>query len=381
MVESDLQMPGFILGNRYRIEGLIGEGGMAQVYRAFDMNLMRTVAVKVMHPELASNQMFVKLFESEARAAARLGDAHIVSIHDWNWSVYGCYIVMEYVDGLNLRELRKHQGTLFPHVAASIARQVCQALDVAHGHGIVHRDIKPSNIMITRSGIVKMADFGIARVQRGGEQPCAIAGTKRYMSPEQASGGSVDRRSDIYSLGLTLYEMCGGRVPAQREMERWVPQSLAAAGTGSDPDLDAIISKCTHPDRRMRYQTVRELDYALAGYLMDFGRSRGALDFETFGAKAPKYWALAFGGSSKNFIRIDSAVTLGRTARADICLPSPSISQIHAKLEPKGCFLYLEDLGSSNRTRVNGIPISRAFCMPGDTVSFGEVSLMVGCME
>lgn len=117
-------MPGFILGNRYRIEGLIGEGGMAQVYRAFDMNLMRTVAVKVMHPELASNQMFVKLFESEARAAARLGDAHIVSIHDWNWSVYGCYIVMEYVDGLNLRELRKHQGTLFPHVAASIARQV-----------------------------------------------------------------------------------------------------------------------------------------------------------------------------------------------------------------------------------------------------------------
>ena len=266
-------------------------------------------------------------------------------------------------------------------MAASIARQVCQALDVAHGHGIVHRDIKPSNIMITRSGIVKMADFGIARVQRGGEQSCAIAGTKRYMSPEQASGGSVDRRSDIYSLGLTLYEMCGGRVPAQREMERWVPQSLAAAGTGSDPDLDAIISKCTHPDRRMRYQTVRELDYALAGYLMDFGRSRGALDFETFGAKAPEYWALAFGGSSKNFIRIDGAVTLGRTARADICLPSPSISQIHAKLEPKGCFLYVEDLGSSNCTRVNGIPISRAFCMPGDTVSFGEVSLMVGCME
>ena len=194
-----------VLANRYRVLDLIGAGGMARVYRGFDANLGRPVAVKTMKPELAAQPGFVKQFEQEARSAARLNDPCIVSVYDWGIDRLDCFIIMELVDGFDVRSLLRNQGDLYPRAAVRIAKQVCQALDVAHGYGIVHSDVKPSNIMFTRSGGVKMADFGIVQTGRSRVQAHGAVGTARYMSPEQAQGKPLDRRSVIFHLARFLF--------------------------------------------------------------------------------------------------------------------------------------------------------------------------------
>ena len=207
-----------LLGGRYEIGATIGQGGMAEVFRGVDVRLGRDVAIKVLRADLARDPAFQARFRREAQAAASLNAPSIVSVYDTGQDDAGVpYIVMEHVDGRTLREVLQQEGRLLPRRALEITADICAALDVAHGAGIVHRDIKPANVMLTRTGQVKVMDFGIARAASDAgsamTQTAAIIGTAAYLSPEQARGEHVDARSDLYSTGCLLYELITGGPP------------------------------------------------------------------------------------------------------------------------------------------------------------------------
>ncbi len=206
---------GEILGNRYEIKKLIGEGGMALVYLAQDNLLDRPVAIKVLRPEYSSDQEFVERFQREAKSAAKLCHPNVVNIYDVGQTNSTYYIVMEYIEGTSLKDLIKKEGMLSVELTLKIAIQISSALNHAHNNLIVHRDIKPHNIMITKDYRVKVMDFGIARaissatITRTG----VVLGSVHYFSPEQATGKEVTKASDLYSLGIVIYEMLTGKVP------------------------------------------------------------------------------------------------------------------------------------------------------------------------
>lgn len=217
----DAGLSGRDLGD-YRLLRRLGRGAMAEVYLAEQMSLGRKVAVKILRPDLASDEKYILRFRNEARAAAALVHANIVQIHEVGYTSGVHYIVQEYVRGLNLKQLLNRRGPLELPLAVSIMRQVAAALSKAAAQQIVHRDIKPENIMLARTGEVKVADFGLARLAEGGvaanlTQVGVTMGTPLYMSPEQIEGRSLDPRSDIYSLGITCYQMLGGRTPFEGE--------------------------------------------------------------------------------------------------------------------------------------------------------------------
>ena len=258
-----------VLNGRYEIEDLLGQGGMARVFRGQDKVLGRTVAVKVLSPQFAGDDQFVARFRREAQAAAALNHPNIVSVYDTGDQGDVHYIVMEYVEGRTLRDVIRQDGPLLPERASEIAQAVARALAAAHEGGLVHRDIKPGNIMLTRDGEVKVMDFGIARSSTGDTltQTAAILGTASYLSPEQAQGAAVDARSDIYSLGCVLYEMLTGRPPFTGDS----PVSIAYKHVREDPvppsqlngdvpeDMEAVVIKAMAKNQDNRYQTADEM--------------------------------------------------------------------------------------------------------------------------
>jgi serine/threonine-protein kinase len=203
-----------MLAGRYRLDESLASGGMAQVWRGTDEVLRRAVAIKILHPHLSADETFVARFRQEAIAVAKLSHPAIVSVYDTCNQDGIEAIVMELVTGSTLRQ-RLDAGPIEPQIAANVAAQVACALEVAHGAVLVHRDIKPANIMVNDEGQVKVADFGIARAVNAETvtQTAAVFGTAAYIAPEQAQGETVDRRTDIYSLGCVLYEMLTGQQP------------------------------------------------------------------------------------------------------------------------------------------------------------------------
>ncbi|HEY6479587.1 MAG TPA: Stk1 family PASTA domain-containing Ser/Thr kinase, partial [Streptosporangiaceae bacterium] len=263
------------LGGRYELDGIVGRGGMAEVFRARDIRLDRIVGVKTLRDDLARDQTFQARFRREAQSAASLNHPSIVAVYDTGEDMVGNtpvpYIVMEFVDGRTLRDLLRDDRRLLPERAAEITDGVLRALDYSHRNGIVHRDIKPGNVMLTRSGDVKVMDFGIARAVSDAQatmtQTAQVIGTAQYLSPEQARGERVDARSDLYSAGCLLYELLTGRPPFtgdspvaiayQHVREAPVPPSRI------DPELpawcDAIVLKAMEKDAGDRYQSAGEM--------------------------------------------------------------------------------------------------------------------------
>ncbi len=264
-----------LLGGRYELEGIVGRGGMAEVFRARDIRLDRIVAVKTLRDDLARDQTFQARFRREAQSAASLNHPSIVAVYDTGEDMVGPtpvpYIVMEYVDGRTLRDLLRDDRRLLPERALEITDGVLRALDYSHRNGIVHRDIKPGNVMLTKTGDVKVMDFGIARAvsdtQATMTQTAQVIGTAQYLSPEQARGERVDARSDLYSTGCLLYELLTGRPPFtgdspvaiayQHVRENPVPPSRV------DPEIpawaDSIVLKAMEKDPGDRYQSAGEM--------------------------------------------------------------------------------------------------------------------------
>jgi beta-lactam-binding protein with PASTA domain/tRNA A-37 threonylcarbamoyl transferase component Bud32 len=264
-----------LLGDRYELEGVVGRGGMAEVYRARDIRLDRVVAIKTLRADLARDQTFQARFRREAQSAASLNNPAIVAVYDTGedmaTGVPIPYIVMEYVDGRTVRDLLVEGHRLLPERALEITSGVLRALEYSHQAGIIHRDIKPGNVMVTRNGDIKVMDFGIARAMGDAQatmtQTAQVIGTAQYLSPEQARGERVDARSDLYSTGCVLYELLTGRPPFtgdspvaiayQHVRENPVPPSQV------DPEVprwaDAIVLKAMAKSPADRYQSAAEM--------------------------------------------------------------------------------------------------------------------------
>src|SRR5919206_410506 len=283
--------------SHYRILEKLGAGGMGVVYLAEDMKLGRKVAIKILSEEYTHNKDRLHRFEQEASAASNLNHPNILTIHEVGADNGRHYIATEYIDGLTLRRKAMASHMEIPEIL-DIAIQVASALEEAHAAGIVHRDIKPDNIMVRRNGYVKVLDFGLAKLTETIDRSPldaeastrvlvhtdagVVMGTSHYMSPEQARGKPVDARSDIWSLGVGIYEMIAGRRPFEGETSTDVivaitkkePPPLARFAPEVIPELDWIVMKALRKDRDERYQTVKEL-------LTDLRRLKQRLEFET----------------------------------------------------------------------------------------------------
>ena len=259
---------GMMLDGRYEIMELIGSGGMAYVYKALCHRLNRYDAIKIMRDETAANEEFRKRFRAESQAVAMLSHPNIVSVYDVSHSDDIEYIVMELVDGITLKQYLQKAGALCPSEVLSFTTQIAKALKHAHNKGIIHRDIKPQNIMLLRDGMIKVADFGIASLQSDIEESSGeTVGSVHYIAPEQARGAAPDARSDIYSLGIVMYEMLTGRLPyignSDTEVAVMHMNTQAAPPRSILPEipeeLERICLKAMDSDIDARYQTAAEL--------------------------------------------------------------------------------------------------------------------------
>ena len=264
-----MNLEGSVIGNRYKIQEKIGNGGMATVYKALDQILNRYVAVKVLREEFTTDEEFIKRFNAEAQSAARLTHPNIVSVYDVGQEYNIYYIVMELIQGKTLKQIIEEDGHLSWKWAVNIAIQIASALEMAHKNNIIHRDIKPHNIMITEDGVAKVTDFGIAKAVSNSTITAfgTTLGSVHYFSPEHARGGYTDSKSDLYSLGVVMYEMVTGKVPFDAD----TPVSVALKHMQEEPvppikvnkeipfAVNQIILKAMKKDPNERYQNASEM--------------------------------------------------------------------------------------------------------------------------
>ena len=272
---------GTVLEGRYRVDNMIATGGTSSVYRGLDLRLDRPVALKIMESRYAGDQQFLTRFQREARAVARLANPGLVAVYDQGIEGRHPFLVMELVDGGTLRELLRERGPMPPHAVAAVLAPVLGGLAVAHAAGLVHRDIKPENVLISDSGEVKIADFGLVRAVAEAKITSAsvILGTAAYLSPEQVSTGDADSRSDVYSVGILVYELLTGATPftgdsaltvAYQRMDHDVP----APGTviaGVPTQFDQLVLHATARDPQRRYADARDMADDLAAIVDDLG--------------------------------------------------------------------------------------------------------------
>jgi eukaryotic-like serine/threonine-protein kinase len=267
---------GQVLDGRYRVESVLGEGGMGIVYKAVHAALRKPLAIKVLRPEVSKNEQIVARFRQEAQSASQIGNQHIIDISDFGALPDGStYFVMEFLSGRSLTTAFE-QDRISPERAIHIAKQLCKALGAAHENGIVHRDMKPDNVQLIERGddkdFVKVLDFGIAKVGSGTSkltQAGQVFGTPHYMSPEQCAGTAVDHRTDIYAIGVILYEMATGSVPFDADnlmgiltkhlYENPIPPHELPPPVNVPPALEAVILKCLAKKPEQRYQSMSEL--------------------------------------------------------------------------------------------------------------------------
>ncbi len=277
---------GDVLGGRYRLVELLGQGGMATIYRATDAQLGREVAVKVLHPEYGRDPDFVARFKQEAQAAASLSHPNIVGVYDFGTDADGPYIVMELVDGEDVATLLARNGPLPPRQAARLTAEAAHALGAAHARGIVHRDVKPGNILVSSDGRVKVTDFGIARAWADARLtlPGVTLGSVHYFSPEQALGEQATPASDIYSLGIVLYELLTGRRPWEGDNAAAVamarisapPPLVSDVRPNVPPVLEAIDRRALSPDPTARFPSAEAMAGALEAFLDEGAPRTGA---------------------------------------------------------------------------------------------------------
>jgi eukaryotic-like serine/threonine-protein kinase len=327
--------PGAVLGQRYEILQILGEGGMGAVYKARDRELNRMVALKVIRPDLAGHQAIIDRFKQELLLATQVTHKNVIRIYDLSEADGMKFITMEYVEGQDLRGLMQEKGKLTAEEAVEIMQQTCRALEAAHSAGIIHRDLKPQNIMRDKNGRILVMDFGLARTLEGDgmTQTGALVGTMDYMSPEQALGKDLDQRSDIFALGLIFYELLTGKMPykadsvvaslLKRTQERAAPVSSHDASIPGP--LSNIVGKCMEPDLKMRYQSSAEILADLDAW--QGGRASATLNFPTssrpWGQTIPWHW---IGGAAAALVL---AVT-GFLYRDKLFSPTP----VHAPSGP-----------------------------------------------
>lgn len=378
---------GQTINNRYRLESLLGDGGMGTVYRAYDVNLDRQVALKLMHAHFARNEEFRQRLIQEARTAAQLDHPSVVRVYDFGDSDAGLFIAMEYVNGGSLRDhlrrLQRLQKYLPMGQSLQIGAQIADALDYAHRKGIIHRDIKPGNIMLKRLTRpdepgeqpfrATLTDFGLVKIQEGTSltQSGATLGTPTYMSPEQCSGEKIDGRTDLYALGVVLYELFTNRLPFNFQT---LSEAMGAHNRGEMPPsarilrpeipplLDTILTRILAKNPDDRYPTGAELEDALRSAIVALDGAptqvmmREEMDILERISEPPPGHELLIDtpGHPRSIVPLTQAViTLGRQADNEIVLPAEGVSRHHARLQATALGWELVDLGGINGTYLN----------------------------
>jgi eukaryotic-like serine/threonine-protein kinase len=405
---------GQTINERYRLDSLLGDGGMGSVYRAYDLNLERPIAIKLMHGHYARQAEFRARLVQEAQTAARLDHPSIVRIYDFGQSDLGLFIAMEYVDGGSLRDhLRRlqTQNKFLPFAQSlQIAIQIAEALDYAHRRGIVHRDVKPGNIILKRLSRpdeageqpfrALLTDFGLVKLQEGASmtQSGATVGTPTYMSPEQCEGAPLDGRSDLYSLGVVLYELVTNRLPfafqtlseaisSHRRGKR--PSPPSELRPDAPPLLNSLLAKALAKSPSDRFASGHEMANALRSALVAFEGAptrvmvRQELDILDSVEEPPAGYELrifAPGHPASAVPLTHAVVTLGRNADNDVVLPAEGVSRHHARLQATSLGWEVLDLGGVNGTWINDRRLREDEpqpLVPGDKLRIGPYELVL----
>ena len=366
---------------------------MAVVYKAYDSVLQRTVALKVLLPQLAANEEFTRRFRREAITAANLRHPNIVVIYDVGSHESFQYIVMEFLEGPTLQQEIQQQGALPTSRVILILRQLAAALDYAHCQGLVHRDVKPANVIIDAQDRTTLTDFGLvkAAASRKITGEGAAVGTLKYMSPEQAAGKELDARSDIYSLAVVVYEMLVGDTPftgttpyqTLHNLMYKAPPPLSQRNPQISPASERAVLQALSKDPSNRFGTAGEFALALAaatGYGADEDVWRDTDPMKRRGAQRDDLCLILTNPDGRQFPIYQGTATIGRDAGSDVVLPVRQVSRQHAQIQcgPRGCSII--DLGSTNGTFINGVqlqPKRPQPLRPGDVLGVGPVVLMV----